>query len=124
MRHEVVDPVFPGTDSAADRACATISGSTLAVTMRGGQGTKAASQCWHLMEWWKKSSSAPIVASTTSLATALAKRLGVPETWARFGISPQMSVRGSGVEGGAWSAGRGFLKATSRRKKLLRFKQQ
>ena len=41
VRHEVADPVFPGTDSAADRACATISGSTLAVAMRGGQGDKS-----------------------------------------------------------------------------------
>ena len=41
MRHEVADPVFPGTNSAADRTCATISGSTLAVTMRGGQGDKS-----------------------------------------------------------------------------------
>ena len=38
MRHEVADPVSPGTDSAARCACAAISGSTLLVTMTGGHG--------------------------------------------------------------------------------------
>ena len=88
MRHEVADPVSPGTDSAAGCACAGISGSTLAVTMTGGHEDRELRVDGGLdrvveeeLEHALAQNKTAVVASTTSLATALAKRLVVAVTW-------------------------------------------